>query len=204
MNRSFNLIHHGTRKVPNRSQRAALAAQLAFALLVACSVPVRGQSAGDFTWSEHSRLSWDDFKAPPPNGGTSPSAVSKTGFNYQLLCTAGKLDVDAHAFFSPSQSWVLPNKKVPELLNHEQGHFDLSELYARRLKKAIRDANISCDDPAKANAAGQEMARDFQAHWEKAEGEYEQRTQNGTNLRAQEAASKQIASDLDALNAYRQ
>jgi hypothetical protein len=186
-----------------RSRRCStLAAQAVFTLLLAACVPIYAQTAPDLVWPEHPRLSWDDFKAQPPQGVTYPSAESETGFKYQLLCSAGKLDVDAHAFFSPSGSWVIPPKKNPELLKHEQGHFDMAEVYALKLKKAIRDANISCDDPAKANALGQKMAGEFQADWENAEREYEQDTQYGTDLAKQNAASNKIARELAALNAY--
>lgn len=181
-----------------------LAASAVLALLIAGCVPIHAQTAPDFVWPERPRLSWNDFHGQLSKGVTYPTAESKTGFKYQLLCSAGKLDVDAHAFFSPSGSWVIPDKKTPQLLKHEQGHYDMAELYALRLKKAIRDANISCDDRAKANAAGQKMGGEFQRDWENVEREYEQDTQYGTDLAKQAAASNRIARELAALSAYRQ
>lgn len=176
----------------------------AFVLLVAGCVPTCAQTATDLAWPEHPRLTWNDFQGQPPQRLSHPSAVSKTGFNYQLRCTAGKLDVDARAFFSQTGSWVIPGKKNPELLKHEQGHYDMAQLYALKLKKAIRDANVSCGDPAQANATGQRMARQSQNDWENAEHQYEQDTQNGTNLPKQTAASNRIAGELAALQPYRQ
>lgn len=111
------------------------------------------------------------------------------------------LDIDANAFFSPGGSWVKPNDKTPELLKHEQGHFNMAELYALRLRKAIRDAKIGCADTAKANAAGQKMVAEFQKDWVNAERQYEEDTQEGRDLAKQNAASDKIAADLAALKA---
>jgi hypothetical protein len=181
-----------------------MAAKAIVALLVLGCLPALGQSPPGYTWPQHPRLTWDDFRARPPKSTSYPSAVSDTGYNYQLVCRNGLLDIDAAAFFSPSGSWVKPDGRTPELLRHEQGHFDMAELYALRLRKAIQDARISCEDKAKANAAGERVVADFQADWENAEREYEEATKYGTDLKEQEAASARIAAGLTALSAYKQ
>ena len=106
----------------------------------ACPGPARPHLA------QHPTLTRDDFKAARQKSISYPSALSDTGFKYQLVCSNGMLDIDVAAFFSPNGSWVKPDGKTPELLRHEQGHFDMAELYALRLRKATPDAKISCDD----------------------------------------------------------
>jgi hypothetical protein len=172
------------------------------ASLVLGCLATLGQSSPDYTWPQHPRLTWDDFKASPPKSTSYPSAVSDTGFKYQLVCKNGMLDIDAAAFFSPSGSWVRPDGKTPELLRHEQGHFDMAEVYARRLSKAVLDARIGCGDTANANAAGEKVVGEFQREWQEAEREYEGDTKYGTDLRKQDAASSRIAADLTALSAF--
>jgi hypothetical protein len=185
-----------------------MVAKAIVALLVLGCLPALGQSPPDYTWPQHPRLTWDDFKGQPPKSASYPSTVSDTGFKYQLACRNGLLDIDAAAFFSPGGSWVKPDSKTPELLSHEQGHFDMAELYALRLRKAIQDAKISCGDTAKANAkanaAGEKIVGEFQRDWLNAEREYEEDTQYGTDLRKQDAASGRIAVGLAAMSAYRQ
>jgi hypothetical protein len=78
-----------------------------------------------------------------------------------------------------------PDGETPELLRHEQGHFDMAELYALRLRRAIQDAKISCGDTAKANAAGEKIVGEFQREWQDAEREYEEATKYGTDLNEQ-------------------
>jgi hypothetical protein len=173
------------------------------ALFILNCVPGQAQSLSGFAWPQHPRLAWDDFQGRPPKSASYPSAVSDTGFKYQLVCRNGMLDIDGAAFFSPSGSWVKPDRKTPELLRHEQGHFDMAEVYALKLRKAILDAKINCGDTAGANAAGQKLVSEFQKQWQDAEREYEEGTKFGTDLNKQGAASTKIAADLKAMSAYK-
>ncbi len=35
------------------------------------------------------------------------------------------------------------SRQVPEWLSHEQGHFDIAEIYARRFKQKVNDTTIA-------------------------------------------------------------
>jgi predicted secreted Zn-dependent protease len=41
-----------------------------------------------------------------------------------------------------NDSWVLPDKKSSELLEHEQGHFDFAMLCSREFEKAVRSTTL--------------------------------------------------------------
>jgi hypothetical protein len=58
---------------------------------------------------------------------------------YHLRCTPKRtlFRLKCILILIPSQSWVHPDHKVPALLNHEQLHFDITELYARKMKKEM-------------------------------------------------------------------
>jgi len=129
-----------------------------------------------------------------------PSALSDTGFKYQLVCSNGTLDIEVNAFFSPDGSWVKPGDKNAALLKHEQGHYNLAEVFALRLRNAIRHAHVNCADKANANEYGQKTVAQFQKDWQDAEHEYEENTRYGTDLTKQGQASDKIAADLKALN----
>ncbi len=45
--------------------------------------------------------------------------------------------------FYPGNSWVKPDKKDAYLLAHEQLHFDISELHARKLRKALEEYKLT-------------------------------------------------------------
>ena len=118
------------------------------------------------------------------------------------MCRVGTLDIEIVAEFYPNSSWVKPNRKLASLLKHEQGHFDITELYVRKMRKAIRDAHVGCEDDVKAEVAGKEILRLLDREWEKAEKQYDAETKDGSDIVRQNAASEKIASELKALELY--
>jgi|ADGO01.1.fsa_nt_gi hypothetical protein len=88
-------------------------------------------------WSASRKLTWDDFKGPvdpeSKNAALTTSSINiefgydGTGLEYSIKCT-----------FNKERSWV--RIRNAEVLAHEQGHFDLAEIHARKLNKATRRA----------------------------------------------------------------
>jgi hypothetical protein len=144
-------------------------------------------------------LGWSDFKGRARRTTGEPSAVTDTGFRAQFECREGRLDIRVEAEFYPNSSWVMAGRKSGELLKHEQGHFDLTEVYARKMKKAIRDANVGCEDERRAEAAGKRIFERLDQEWEKAEKRYDAETKDGTDLVKQRLASEGIARELAQL-----
>ena len=86
-------------------------------------------------WSARKPLAWTDFKAKP--AATRYWAHTQTHINYRYHWRLS-LYIFSYSFkvtnaFDPHKSWYREGKQSPELLAHEQLHFDISELYARRL-----------------------------------------------------------------------
>lgn len=149
------------------------------------------------SWGDHRALAWADFIGRPARLTGEPSAVTDTGFRTQLVCRDGVLDIESLAEFYPGSSWVMPNRKLERLLRHEQGHFDITETYSRRMKKAIREARLGCDE-----AAGKKILTRFDQQWEKAEKQYDVETKDGLDAVRQAAASQRIAAELAELKDY--
>ena len=86
-------------------------------------------------WSPHYKLTWADYKARPETGSDVAATtttyigieynINASGFSYKIQCR-----------FSKDRSWGL--HKTPYILSHEQGHFDIAEIFARKLHKAMR------------------------------------------------------------------
>jgi hypothetical protein len=158
---------------------------------------------GQVSWERHPALSWDDFKGRANRFVREPSAVTDTGFRTQLVCRDGMLDMDGRAEFYPKSSWVKADRRLATLLKHEQRHFDITEVYARKMRKAIRDARIPCEDETRADAAGKKILAGLDLEWERAEKGYDLETKDGTDAARQAAASQRIAGELAGLNEYR-
>jgi hypothetical protein len=173
---------------------------VAIALLTGTAV---GQSTPRaLTWAQHPALGWDDFKGRARRNTGEPSAVTDTGFRVQLECREGALDIRVEVEFYSNSSWVKAGRKSVELLRHEQGHFDITELYARRMRKAIRNAHIGCDDDRQAEAAGKRIFGELDREWEKAEKQYDLDTGDGTDPVREREAVERIARELAELDGY--
>ncbi len=96
-------------------------------------------------WTEK-RLTWKDFKGPSPVS-SRVAATTASGISYEFS-TAGTKDAFAIDFvitthFYPKKSWYKPVLCDDFVLSHEQLHFDISELFARKLRKELSEATFT-------------------------------------------------------------
>jgi hypothetical protein len=101
-------------------------------LLIPLAFSSFGQSNDEelITWSEGKKLTWADYKgkAKPDTDAAASTATylgieynfGNKGFDYKITCS-----------FSRTKSWGL--HKTDYILAHEQGHFDIAEIFARKL-----------------------------------------------------------------------
>lgn len=89
-------------------------------------------------WCNKDKLRWDDFKGKIPDNGNS---YLSAGTGYGLIPVRTRkndlLSYDIKLVFKKYESWKKDTAEY--LLAHEQLHFDIAELYARKLRKAIQD-----------------------------------------------------------------
>ena len=85
-------------------------------------------------WNDDRKLSWDDFKMASPSN-TRDAALTTTfiGFSFSRNREGIKFDIECK--FQKSRSWVRVNNEY--ILKHEQGHFDIAEIFARKLNKEV-------------------------------------------------------------------
>ena len=98
------------------------------------------------SWSQNRLLTWDDFRGEVGlNMRFNASTNSGIGFtwSYKSDSTGEDFQYEVSNFFDPEKSWVKPGSESPHLLKHEQLHFDISELQARRFRKALSQYKIS-------------------------------------------------------------
>ena len=101
-------------------------------------------------WEENVHLTWDDFKGTPdPNSDFKANTNTGIIYSWGLRKANGEvtLNYEVYNHFYPQLSWVNPGSKVDHLLKHEQLHFDISELHARKLRKKLSEI-----DPKKLNS----------------------------------------------------
>jgi hypothetical protein len=105
---------------------------LSFLLLVFTA----SQKDNVIPWNASRKLTWDDFKGRPDAGSTN-AALTSSSINIDFGYSEQGLEYAIRCSFDKNKSWVrIRNNGV---LAHEQGHFDLAELYARKLSKAMKE-----------------------------------------------------------------
>ncbi len=91
-------------------------------------------------WCSENRLTWDDFKGAVPSN-QSAAAITASGITYRFSTYGTRDSIQVvfkiNTFFYPTKSWYQPEMCNTLILGHEQLHFDISELYARKLKKRL-------------------------------------------------------------------
>ncbi len=103
------------------------------------------------SWSEK-RLTWNDFKGQPPVSDRV-AATTASGISYQFS-TSGtknsyKVDFEISTHFYPNESWYKPDLCDEVILGHEQLHFDISELFARKLRMEFSAATFTHENVKK-------------------------------------------------------
>jgi hypothetical protein len=88
-------------------------------------------------WSTSTRLHFTDFKGYPVSLSANDAVSSITiDFEYAQYEVSKKITrVKVFCYFNRPQSWL--KKRDLHLLQHEQGHFDLGELFARKFRKEL-------------------------------------------------------------------
>ena len=93
---------------------------------------------------EQDGLIWEDFKAAP-NEESKFDANTNAGlsFSWGVKNTNGNIELtyEVTSYFNPYLSWVKEDSDNDYLLKHEQLHFDITELHARKLRKKLSEVN---------------------------------------------------------------
>lgn len=93
-----------------------------------------------FAWNESRTLKWVDFKGSPGSldgwAASSSTGISQ-GYSANREGFIDKESISVTAHFYPQYSWVRHSEKTKHLLAHEQTHFDITEVYARKLRERI-------------------------------------------------------------------
>ena len=99
-------------------------------------------------WSRSYPLSWADFKATAPADGAE-GARTVYELNYEWQCRGAAFQFVVTAEFLPARSWVKPGvvlspSESARVLGHEQTHFNVTEVFARRVRKYFAELYSPC------------------------------------------------------------
>lgn len=156
-------------------------------------------STSTFSWFPE-RLRMDDFKMTPP-ANTPWAAITTSKIIFKSNSFGVKHDslrFEVTALFVGEKSWMRIRDSI--ILNHEQGHFDITELYARRMRKEIQEFEVSSANMSELEKIIKKIMN--------AEGEYQASydsiTKHGVTAIKQMEMDSLIASELMGLENYKE
>ncbi|MEM8928012.1 MAG: DUF922 domain-containing protein [Bacteroidota bacterium] len=151
-----------------------------------------------FAWDASRKLAWADFRGPIPPDAV-PAATTASGISYEysanLIHHEVKLDFKVTAFFYPNESWYKPEVCDEHILQHEQLHFDISEVFARRMRMKLRNTSFT----ANVKSEIRKIYRETLEALEEFQDKYDWETNFSRNPEAQARWNTQIKEALERL-----
>jgi hypothetical protein len=146
------------------------------------------------------KLRWTDFRGTPSMRGPS-AAVAFTSFAYEgsslLRKDTLQITLSLQVFFIRSASWVRSGNMDSYSLAHEQLHFDITYLVARRFMQKVRQLPLTRDDyDSMVQYEYLESFREMNRLQEEFDGE----TRHGTIVSAQQEWIAKVGRELEAMN----
>lgn len=149
-------------------------------------------------WSADHRLTWDDFKGVPAYQHQEISAITASGIVHYKGCKDGFINYKVQAYFERKESWVKREALTDHHLIHEQIHFDITELNARKVRKALSERQFRC---------GQE--NEFELYvasltdeWQNQQAAYDMDTKHSLDEESQHDWHQKINEEMAKYSAY--
>ncbi|MEO6882743.1 MAG: hypothetical protein ABI199_01825 [Bacteroidia bacterium] len=174
------------------------------ALLALCMAFKPNSKNDEIIWSPDRKLTWKDFEKPLSKYAPE-AAGTNSGIDYSLKPIDNlSIKVGIYDIFFKSLSSKSLDKShlINEILEHEQGHFDINELYARMLRKQLQDSSYINYNQFKIEFYKMYRSVDGAANSE--EDKYDKETNHSIDTTMQNKWSKYIAEQLNAYAAYSQ
>ncbi|KAA9346030.1 DUF922 domain-containing protein [Adhaeribacter soli] len=152
----------------------------------------------EISWKASRKLTWDDFKAKADDKDPL-HAMTATNIDMKAKCEKGELKVKVESVFVTGESWS-KNKKSDRLLFHEQLHFDITEIYARRLRKELLALKDPCSNPEEINKVTNRLFEE----WKNQEDLYDKETDHGLKPDQMKVWADKITDELTSLEAYKE
>ncbi|WP_051878608.1 DUF922 domain-containing protein [Chryseobacterium sp. FH1] len=150
-------------------------------------------------WDKNRKLEWTDFQSGAKPTGSKTAATTFCGISYLLNSSTKKFSskqVKIQSFFVPFKSWAHLEHKTDVILMHEQSHFDIAELFARRFRKLISDKNL---DAKSLQKHYERIYDDYKAYQQ----DYETVTNHGRIRDKQYEYSRKIDEEIEELSDFK-
>jgi hypothetical protein len=162
-------------------------------------------SSSEMTWSKERKLTWDDFRgAIPHNAEEQTAAATYCGIGFEtnsISSTNTNLKIRVYNTFYINNSWARPEEMNEDVLAHEQGHFDLCELYTRKLRERMSNLKVNANTM---KPTLRKIYEELQVEYRARQEAYEDETSHGVNLPQQKRWQRLVDAELAETEQWRQ
>ncbi len=164
-------------------------------ILLLVSYPVK-QDNSLIDWNAGRRLTWNDFRANPDKN-FPVAALTSTNIKIDFGYYNETLQYHIRCRFDKNKSWGRVRNDY--ILSHEQAHFDIAEIYARKLNKVLQSYKPNEDNLSKeVNKIYDNIMKEYYDEQEA----YDTETNFSINHAKQEEWFKKINIELKDLKDY--
>jgi hypothetical protein len=172
-----------------------------FAILLLLPLSTLSQEALDtIVWSAERPLRFADFKANSDSRKKdvelSYLAITTSQITIETIVYNDSIEIQVLSLFYCDSSWM--KKESLKLLSHEQGHFDITEIFTREVKKSFSKIKFDQLTNEKIEEIFEVQYRANIAH----NLEYDKETGHGVLSDKQKFWKESIATRLNNLYAY--
>ncbi|MBW7674390.1 DUF922 domain-containing protein [Chryseobacterium chendengshani] len=154
-------------------------------------------------WGPEKKLVWNNFKSKINNQyGKDIVAYTHCGWVYSVVKSSnpkGAAKVNIETVFNEDKSWKDDKRINDYVLNHEQKHFDIAEIYARKIRKEIIEKIKTTSDYDK---FFQTLYNRIVKDYKNFQALYDGVTEHGMNKEKQAEYDILISSELEQLKNY--
>lgn len=145
----------------------------------------------EVSWGE--KITWNDFHGPA-EWDTEYAAAISSRYMYKINKVYNYPQVIGLTMMDPEASWFKPDICDKDVLAHEQLHFDLSEVYTRKLTDSL------AFNWARPIEEAEGIVEHFTKALDEAQAQYDSISNHSINLPGQLYYKKLIGSQLKTLN----
>ena len=172
-------------------------------LIICCFLSVQKDDPV-LSWDASNKLTWSDFKAKQ-NAFVNAVAITASGITFGFSITKTdnnqvvSFTTEVHAHFYPEQSWYKKERANNHILGHEQLHFDITELHARKFRQRISQLKVSSTIRKELKYIDKAIHKEMS----KMQDKYDSETNYSINFESQVKWQTYIAKELKKLSKFK-
>lgn len=160
--------------------------------------------AQKIVWKEDLKLNWSNFKSTINHQrGTNVVAYTNCGWVYSVVKSSNPkspVTIKIETVFNEDRSWKDTKKINDYVLGHEQKHFDIAEIFARKLRKEVQEKIKTSGD---FNKNFQGIYNRLSNDYRKFQILYDKDTKNGMDEVKQVEYDRSITEELENFKIYK-